>query len=311
MAPIEPFTDQHLDGAARLLAARHDAHRATEPLVADADCRAALEMAWRKPRASGAVALRDGRVAAYVIGRVAENDVWSTHAWVDRAGSASTDAEPARDVYAAAAPAWLAAGARLHLALVPAVAAMLDPWYRLGFGQMQLHAVREPGGSPRPLPAGVTVRRGGIDDLETAALATGTLIWEHQALSPAFTGLTPPDEDELRADWTETLQDADVAFFVAERDGRVAGHTMLHPAGPDFGVGPKTLHLSTAAVLPDHRGRGIGTALAEHALAWAAEAGYACVDTDCRVPNLLSSRFWPARGFRPTFHRLYRMLEIG
>jgi hypothetical protein len=28
--------------------------------------------------------------------------------------------------------------------------------------------------------------------------------------------------------------------------------------------------------------------------------------TDWRVTNLLSSRFWPARGFRTTFLRLYR-----
>jgi hypothetical protein len=28
--------------------------------------------------------------------------------------------------------------------------------------------------------------------------------------------------------------------------------------------------------------------------------------TDRRCNNLLSSRYWPARGFRPTFMRLYR-----
>jgi hypothetical protein len=28
--------------------------------------------------------------------------------------------------------------------------------------------------------------------------------------------------------------------------------------------------------------------------------------TDWRVTNLLSSRFWAARGFRPTFVRLHR-----
>ena len=308
---IDPFADEHLDGAAELLAARHAAHRAVEPLIAEADCRAAVEAAWRMPQASGAVALRGGRMQAYAIGRVAENGLWATHAWIDRAGSASAEPELTRDVYAAAAPAWLAAGARMHLALVPAVAGMLDPWYRLGFGQMQLEAVREAGASPRPLPEGVTVRRGGIDDLETAALPTGRLIWEHQALAPAFTGLTPPSDEQLRADWTETLMDADVVFFVAEHGGQVAGHSMLYAADPDFGTGPGTLRLATTAVLPELRGQGIGVALAEYALAWAAEAGYDRVATDWRVPNLESSRFWPARGFRPAFHRLHRILEVG
>ena len=30
--------------------------------------------------------------------------------------------------------------------------------------------------------------------------------------------------------------------------------------------------------------------------------------TDWRATNLLSSRFWTARGFRPTFLRLHRLI---
>ena len=42
------------------------------------------------------------------------------------------------------------------------------------------------------------------------------------------------------------------------------------------------------------------------AFAWARERGHEVMVTDWRVTNLLSSRFWPARGFRETFLRLYR-----
>jgi len=59
------------------------------------------------------------------------------------------------------------------------------------------------------------------------------------------------------------------------------------------------------------RGRGAGVALTEHALEWAREAGYTAVQTDWRVANLESSRFWPRRGFRDTFYRLARRVEIG
>ncbi len=71
-----------------------------------------------------------------------------------------------RDLYAAAAPGWLDAGARLQLANIPAIDELLDPWYRLGFGQMQLHAIRESGAPERPFPEGVTVRRAEPGDLE-------------------------------------------------------------------------------------------------------------------------------------------------
>jgi GNAT superfamily N-acetyltransferase len=69
--------------------------------------------------------------------------------------------------------------------------------------------------------------------------------------------------------------------------------------------------LSTAAVLPGARGGGIGVALATRAIAWAREAGYGAVVADWRVTNLGASRFWPARGFRPAFHRMSRMIGIG
>jgi hypothetical protein len=48
--------------------------------------------------------------------------------------------------------------------------------------------------------------------------------------------------------------------------------------------------------------------LTEAASAWAHEHGYVTMVTDWRETNLLSSRFWPARGFRRSFLRLYRSI---
>jgi GNAT superfamily N-acetyltransferase len=62
------------------------------------------------------------------------------------------------------------------------------------------------------------------------------------------------------------------------------------------------------AALPEDRGTGVGTALTEHALAWAHEQGHPAVVADWRVTNLLSSRFFPRRGFRTAFERLYRSI---
>lgn len=308
---IAPFAGEHVGGAASLLADRHAGHRAAEPLLADGDARIWVEQAWGRDRVSGAVALHDGEVAGYLFGRVAQNDVWGTHAVVDRAGSAATDGETMRDLYAAAAPCWLDAGARLQLANIPAIDGLLDPWYRLGFGQMQLHAIRGSGAPERPLSEGVTVRRAGPGDLDAAIMPMSTLIWDHQAGPPAFTGLTPPSAPDVRESWAESFELPDDALFIAELDGRPAGFVLLHPDDPDVGVGVRHVKLSTAATMPDLRGRGVGTALTEHALRWAADAGYDAVTTDWRVPNLQSSRFWPARGFRPTFHRLHRVLGVG
>jgi GNAT superfamily N-acetyltransferase len=308
---IGPFGDEHLDGAAALLADRHERHRTAEPLLADSDAREAVVRAWEQEQASGVVALEHGEVIGYLVGGLQENRVWGPHAWVERAGHASAEPELVRDLYAAAAADWAAAGAPMHFALVPALGALLEPWYRLGFGQMQLDAIRESGATPGPVPAGVTIRKGGLEDLETAAMPLASLIWEYQALAPSFTGLRPPPEQELRSDWQETLEDSEAAYFVAERERRVVGHSILYPADPDFGTPAGAVYLGTTATVSEVRGTGIGLSLTEHVLAWTRRAGYSIVVTNWRVPNLLASRFWPARGFRPTFHRLYRRLGLG
>ena len=71
---ITTFAAEHIDAAAALLTARHERHRAVEPLLADVDARAAIEAVWRRERTSGAVALRDGDVIAYLLGSVRDSE---------------------------------------------------------------------------------------------------------------------------------------------------------------------------------------------------------------------------------------------
>jgi GNAT superfamily N-acetyltransferase len=66
--------------------------------------------------------------------------------------------------------------------------------------------------------------------------------------------------------------------------------------------------LGFAVTAPEARGSGAGVALTEASFAWARAHGYEAMVTDWRVTNLLSSRFWPARGFRPTFFRPHRLI---
>jgi ribosomal protein S18 acetylase RimI-like enzyme len=132
--------------------------------------------------------------------------------------------------------------------------------------------------------------------------------WRHQAASPVFAGVPEPPPDEVRTDWTETLEDAEVAYFLAERDGRLVGHVLVYPAGPGLGTPERALNLAIAATLPEERGTGVGVALTEHALAWARAQDRPTLVADWRVTNLLSSRFFPRRGFRVAFERLYRSI---
>jgi ribosomal protein S18 acetylase RimI-like enzyme len=308
---IAPFADEHLEGAAELLAARHARHREAEPLLpALEDARAEIARIRSPEGTSGIVALDGGDVAGFLIGALREDEYFGRHVWVGHGAHAAREPEVARDLYAGIAGQWVTQGAGLHLALVPAVPELADPWFRLAFAHMQVHAIRESGADPSPPASGLAVRQGNVEDLR-AALPLLTLIWEHHTGSPTFTGLEVPDAQAFLEDWEETLVEYDCVYFVAELEGRIVGHLALYPEEPNLATPPGSVYLAVAATLPETRGLGAGVALTETALAWARDAGYRAVHTDWRMANLESSRFWPRRGFRETFYRLARRVEIG
>ncbi|MDQ3822305.1 MAG: GNAT family N-acetyltransferase [Actinomycetota bacterium] len=309
---IRPFADDHLDEAARRLAERHARHREAEPLLPDVtDVRAEVESAWRAEGASGAAVLRDGELVGYLIGAPRDVDRWGANVWVEAAGHAAVDAELVRDLYEVAATRWVDEGRARHYALVPATdAALVDAWFRLSFGAQHAHGIREVPDTTA-YPDGV---RDASEDDVAAMVELSPLLGRHQALAPVFGAPSrEPTEEAIRQDIAEDLAAHDVGNLVAEIDGRVVGNFVVVPAtmtSMHTGLArpENAAFLGFAITAPEARGSGAGVALTEACFAWARERGYDTMITDWRVTNLLSSRFWPRRGFRETFLRLYRSI---
>jgi ribosomal protein S18 acetylase RimI-like enzyme len=312
---LRPFADDDVEAAGRLLAERHRRHRNVEPLLSErfedpAVAAAEVERAWTSEDAAGAAAFRDGRLVGYLIGAPDPDARWGTNEWIQVGGHAAEDAETVRDLYAAVASGWLKLGRGRHYVVVPATdKELVDAWFRLSFGQMQAYGICKV--PARPWPTGV--RAAGPRDVE-ALLELVPLLGAHQRLAPVFSG--QPDlyeAGELRAELEQDITSDEIGLLVAEDDGRVVGAFEVTPvelsdmhrslARPE-----RACFLSFAATLPDVRGSGHGLALTDAAFAWAHAAGYATMVTDWRVTNLLSSRFWPRRGFGTTFLRLYRSI---
>ena len=264
--------------------------------------------------ASGAAASRGGAVVGYLLGTPRETPTWGPNVWVEPAGHAVTEAEVVRDLYAAAASRWVEEGRTSHYAVVPASdPALVDAWFRLGFGQQHVHAIRDAPMTPLcESLRGVEIRRAARDDIDALAELDLVLL-AHQMHAPVFSTLAPPTLEETRAEWDEDFDNPAFATFVAVRDGRVVGSAIgcsvtessLHTgiARPDDAA-----HLGFAAVREDARGAGVGSALGTTVLDWAAAEGYRWVVTDWRATNLLASRTWPQLGWRPTFFRLHRAI---
>ena len=116
----------------------------------------------------------------------------------------------------------------------------------------------------------------------------GPLLSRHQTQSPVFSGLPEQTAGEVRADVVDDFANEGVANLIYEEDSRIVGNFFVCP-----------IELSSA-----HS----GLALTDASFAWARREGYDVMTTDWRVTNLLSSRFWPRRGFRTTFLRLHRFV---
>ncbi len=101
----------------------------------------------------------------------------------------------------------------------------------------------------------------------------------------------------MRASWLTRL-------FSHERKAPIVGYG-------GFWLVIDEAHISTIASGEAWRGHGIGAALVAVVLRLAAEAGYEHVVTNWRMTNLSASRFWPARGFQPIYHRLHRTIGIN
>ena len=314
---VRPFAEEDIAGAAELLAERHRRHRAAEPLLPaayedPAAAGAEIEALWRGGGATGAAGFRDGRMAGYLIGTHRDEPIWGPNGWVELAGHAVAEPEDVRDLYAAVAQRWVDEGRTRHFALVPAGdPALLDAWFRLSFGQQQAYAIREVD-PDAGWPAGVRLAEPRDVD---ALVESAPLLQEHQERAPTFAfRLAPDDPAELRADVEHDVASDDIGCLVAEVGGRIVGCIVVCAVemSTSMHVGlarpPGQAYLAWAETLPDARGTGVGLALTEAAHAWAHEAGFTTMVIDWRVANLLASRFWERRGFRPSFFRLSRSI---
>jgi ribosomal protein S18 acetylase RimI-like enzyme len=315
---VVPFSDEHLDDAARLLAARQARHREAEPALPEryedpAAAREEIEQTWRAEGASGTAALRDRRVVGYLIGTPRDAEVWGENVWVEFAGHAVEEPEDIRDLYAEAAARWVEEGRGRHYALVPANdSGLVDAWFRLSFGQQHAHALQQVSPREVSLPPGVEIREPRAEEIEEL-IDVGLALPTHQTRSPVFSTIGPPSREEEREEWVKTLADDEEHVLVAYQDDKpvaVWSVVSVEVSSQHRGVGrpERAAFIGFASTLPEFRGSGLGLALTDASFNWAAENGYEVMVTDWRVTNLLSSRFWPKRGFRPVFLRLYRSI---
>lgn len=289
---IHPLSELRGEAAA-LLAERFARQRAVEPLLPEIG-----DFEPHLPE-TGHVAVRGATAVAYLGGAVDEEHRMAR--WLF-GGHAAREPEALRDLFAHQAAEL---GVARFMLTVPATdPELVDVWFRLAFGCQAVWAVQEV--APVPVEFAGTIRRATPDDAEALADFDEVLA-AHQVESPSFSEFAPAPRAETLAEIDQIWVDDTYIPFVAELAGRVVGTLGLYrrPEG-DLRVPAANIDLAFAATRPDVRGAGSGLALYAYAMTWAHEQGFRSMTVDWRSVNLLSSRFWPRRGFRPQYLRLYR-----
>jgi GNAT superfamily N-acetyltransferase len=309
MLDICTMSESHLEDAATLVARRYRALRATLPLLpARYESAEPIAAMLRDVVANneGVVAVCGGRLVGFLNGfalnafmnrQAAYSPDWANGAELDQSGRIY------QDLYAQLARRWVADGRVLHAVGVLAHDRKgIEQWRWSGFGHINMDCVRGLEPLPGDAPGAVVRLAGAADAAAVAALSHA--LEDHIAAPPIFF------LHKLKQDKAWLDQPGNLAWLAFE-DEQPVGYLALEPgdqAECQLLQDPGTVNICGAFVRPESRGRGLATALMNHALTWAAVGGYARCAVDFETTNPLAARYWP-RWFQPVTCSLLRWVD--
>ncbi len=316
---IIPFENTHLDEAASLLAIRHMYDRKTHPELPSKfekveNAKKAIEELL-KEKGFGFVALEGSRVVGYMIGSIHTDKNRERHTWIKYAGTAIAEGinvELYRELYTEFAKEMIENGSFNHYVMVPSGNTYtLDSWFRLGFAYEQVHGIRDISVSPLMDSKNLEIRVASKDD-EKRIRELATVIMEHQTKSPVFAPGFNEDREDYQDGYAELIDDEATTLWVALDQNEIVGFQVFMPAEVSDGnmlTPDSCTSLVVGATIESARGMGVSTALFQHGLGSAMKEGCQYCETDWRMTNLESSRFWPKNGFKPIAYRLVRKID--
>ena len=292
---IAAFEAAHLDDAARLVAISAD--RSGFPF-ADGGLEAAVRDAQgRMDLGTGVVALRDGRVAGFLVGLATTLFTGLPGVYVPEWGHA-TDGDPSiyGPMYRSASADWVAGGAVTHaVTLFAGDHDGLESWFGMGFGKHLIDGVRRVEACA-PIAEGIEIRLADEGDL-AAAVAMDAATAAHLSAAPVFLDRSPDDETSLLAQ----LADPERPVIVAVEEHRVIGWVTANPSDDSpMSIRRRVpMSIDGAYVYPELRRSGVAASLVDTLVDTVSGQGAEMIAVDYETANLEAAAFWPGCGFEP------------
>jgi len=206
---------------------------------------------------------------------------------------------------------FVARGVLAHVVHLPAGdAALAEAWVDLGFGRVHAFAARDLAPLARAAPPDVAVREATREDLAIAERLADEEARFH-ARAPIWDAYLGDDTAAgTRRELEELIAGPDSAVLLASVDGRDVGMTTVsEPSGGPLFIPDGAIGIGTTAVFDDARGRGVGAALVDRALAWGREHERRHATLHFSTANATSRPFWTGLGFTPVLWHLMRVLD--
>ena len=153
------------------------------------------------------------------------------------------------------------------------------------------------------------IRRLEAAELERVAQVWASLLEHHGEVAPDLPTRPVTESWPMRrADYERWLAEPGSFALVADVDGEAAGYAMVRLQGPDetWVTDERRAELETLAVLPAHRGAGIGAALMDAVDEQLDRLGIDDVWLAVVAGNTDALRFYERRGLRTYAHRMHR-----
>ena len=145
-------------------------------------------------------------------------------------------------------------------------------------------------------------------DLDAVVALWDSIVEHHRAIDPVF-GLSSDAEIEIRGLLAAQLQDPDLATFVWDEDGGLAGFCAVRiDRAPPILAETVRAEITEIGVLEGQRRRGIAGALASAATDWLSARGVERIEVRVASRNPEGQAFWRALGFSDIVDVLHRRL---
>jgi GNAT superfamily N-acetyltransferase len=328
---IVPFEEKYLLDAARILAARHRAHRIPSPQLSErfedeAFSFSFLQTGLKAEGTAAVVALWGNRVVGFLFGRTklvppgsSVGFSWHPRSVSISSGGHAVEPEFSREaygaMYAAISPQWVAAGLFSHYVILPVYdRSVIETWFSLGFGLDWTYAVRDT--SPivqKYSSADLEIEFAESQDRETILKLLDDL-YRYHAGAPCYLPYVPDTATGFHTDNEKAFNDPATKYWVARHQEKTVGVIVVTLSSVDSHslsvAKPERcpyIHLAFTSEMT--RGIGVGTALLNQALAWARDEGFSCCSVEWHTANLVAANFWERCGFHPATYALMRQID--